>query len=66
VAKYISKTKDLERELLAAGAEAKPKDLAMSVITSLSKEFDTLLTVLVAADAVKSIDEMFPQLQIHE
>jgi len=62
----------LERELLAAGAEVKPEDLAMSVITGLSKEFDTLVTVLVAADAIKSIDavksvdEMFPQLQIHE
>jgi len=66
VAKYVDRAKDLERELLAAGVEVKPKDLAMSVITSLSKEFDTLVTILVAADAVKSVDEMLPQLQIHE
>ncbi len=66
VAKYVGRTKDLERELLAAGAEVKPEDLAMSVITGLSKEIDTLVTVLVAANAVKSIDEMLPQLQIHE
>jgi len=66
VAKYVGRAKDLERELLAAGAEVKPEDLAMSVITGLSKEFDTLVTVLVAADAVKSVDEMLPQLQIHE
>jgi hypothetical protein len=65
VAKYVGRAKDLERELLAAEAEVKPEDLAMSVITGLSKEFDTV-TVLVAADAVKSIDEMFPELQIHE
>jgi hypothetical protein len=38
----------------------------MSVFTGLSKEFDTLVTVLVATDAVKSVDEMLPQLQIHE
>jgi hypothetical protein len=44
----------------------KPEDLAMSVFTGLSKEFDTLVTVLVATDAVKSVDEMLPQLQIHE
>jgi hypothetical protein len=66
VAKYVDRAKDLERELLAAGAEVKPKDLAMSVITGLSKEFDTLVIVLVATNAVKSIDEMLPQLQIHE
>ncbi len=66
VAKYVSRAKDLERELLAAGAEVKPKDLAMSVITSLSKEFDTLVTVLVVADAVKLVDKMLSQLQIHE
>jgi hypothetical protein len=61
VAKYVGRAKDLERELLAAKAKAKPEDLAMSVITGLSKEFDTLVTVLVVADAVKSVDEMFPQ-----
>ncbi len=66
MAKYISRAKDLERELLAAGTEVKPEDLAMNVITGLSKEFDLLVTVLVAADAVKSVDEMLPQLQIHE
>jgi len=66
VAKYVGRAKDLERELLAARAEVKPMDLAMSVITGLSMEFDTLETVLVATDAVKSVDEMFPQLQIHE
>jgi hypothetical protein len=66
VAKYVGRAKDLERELLVPGAEVKPEDLAMSVITGLSKEFDTLVTVLVAIDAVKSVDEMFPQLQIHE
>lgn len=66
VAKYVGRAKDLERELLAAGAEVKPQDLAMSVITGLSKDFDMLVTVLVAADAVKSVDEMLPQLQIHE
>jgi hypothetical protein len=33
VAKYVGRTKDLERELLAARAEVKPEDLAMSVIT---------------------------------
>ncbi len=60
VAKYVGRAKDLERKLLAARAEVKPEDLAMSVITSLSKEFDMLVTVLVAADAVKSIDEMLP------
>jgi hypothetical protein len=66
VAKYVGRTKDLERELLTARAKVKPEDPAMSVITGLSKEFDTLVTVLVATDAVKSVDEMFPQLQIHE
>jgi hypothetical protein len=66
VAKYVGRTKDLERELLVVRAEVKPKDLAMSVITGLSKDFDTLVTVLVAVDAVKSVDEMLPQLQIHE
>jgi hypothetical protein len=60
VAKYVGRVKDLERELLAAGVEVKPEDLAMSVITGLSKEFDTLVTVLVAADVVKSVDEMLP------
>jgi hypothetical protein len=58
VAKYVGRAKDLERELLAAGAKVKPEDL--SVITGLSKEFDTLVIVLVAADAVKSVDEMLP------
>jgi hypothetical protein len=62
VAKYVGRAKDLERELLATGAEVKPEDLAMSVITGLSKEFDTLVTVLVAADAIKSVDKMLPQL----
>jgi hypothetical protein len=38
----------------------------MSVITGLLKEFDTLVTVLVAVDIVKLVDEMLPQLQIHE
>ncbi len=60
VAKYVGRAKDLERELLATGAEVKPEDLAMSVITGLSKEFDTLVIVLVAADAAKSVDEMLP------
>jgi hypothetical protein len=60
VAKYVDRAKDLERELLVAGAEAKPEDLAMSVIIGLSKEFDMLVTVLVAVDVVKSVDEMFP------
>jgi hypothetical protein len=66
VAKYVGRAKDLERELLVAGAEVKPEDLAMSLITGLSKEFHMLVTVLVAADAVKSVDEMLPHLQIHE
>jgi hypothetical protein len=66
MAKYVGRAKDLERELLVVGAEVKPEDLAMSVITGLSKEFDTLVIVLVATNAVKSIDEMLPQLQIHE
>jgi hypothetical protein len=66
MAKYVGRVKDLERELLATGAEVKPEDLAMSVITGLSKEFDTLVTILVAIDRVKSVDEMLPQLQIHE
>ncbi len=66
VAKYVGRAKDLERELLVVGAEVKLEDLGMGVITGLSKEFDTLVTVLVAADAVKSVDEMLPQLQIHE
>ncbi len=62
VAKYVNKAKDLERELLATGAEVKPEDLAIG----LSKEFDTLVIVLVATDAIKSVDKMLPQLQIHE
>jgi hypothetical protein len=62
VAKYVDRAKNLERELLAAGAEVKPEDLIMSVITGLSKEFDTLVTVLVAADVVKLVDEMLPHL----
>ena len=66
MAKYVGRAKDLQREMVVAGSEVKEEDLAMSMITGLSKEFDTLVTVLVAANAVKTVEEMLPQLQVYE
>ncbi|GAQ88504.1 hypothetical protein KFL_004340110 [Klebsormidium nitens] len=50
VAAYVDRARDLERELVSAGSDVKPDDLAMSVLSGLSKEYGTVVTVLMYSD----------------
>ena len=66
VPKYIARAKELWRDLVACGANVTEQDVVIAVLAGLSKEYETLVTVLEANNQALTLDSLLPRLLVVE